>query len=72
MKRRHKNAPSDLPNEIIYADDIDFIGEKHADVTEIETLLKTHNLKVNVDKTEHTKVRKESEDWKKSKKVVHC
>ncbi|GFO44725.1 endonuclease-reverse transcriptase [Plakobranchus ocellatus] len=58
-----------IPAEIIYADDIDFIGKKDADVNSIEKTLKTHCLKVNVDKTEHTSVRKDSEDWKTTKKV---
>ena len=35
----------------------------------IEETLKVHKLKVNVDKTEHTSVRKHSEEWKTSKKV---
>ncbi|GFO06818.1 LINE-1 retrotransposable element orf2 protein [Plakobranchus ocellatus] len=51
-----------VPAEIIYADDIDFIGKKDADVNSIEKTLKTHCLKVNVDNTEHTSVRKDSED----------
>ncbi|GFN94758.1 very-long-chain enoyl-coa reductase [Plakobranchus ocellatus] len=51
-----------VPVEIIYADDIDFIGKKDADVNSIEKTLKTHCLKVNVNKTEHTSVRKDSED----------
>ncbi|GFO31669.1 hypothetical protein PoB_005817400 [Plakobranchus ocellatus] len=58
-----------VPAEIIYADDIDFIGKKDADVNSIEKTLKTHCLKVNVDKTEHTSVRKDSEDWKTTKKA---
>ncbi|GFO25074.1 hypothetical protein PoB_005157900 [Plakobranchus ocellatus] len=58
-----------VPAEIIYADDIDFIGKKDADVNNIEKTLKAHCLKVNVDKTEHAGVRKDSEDWKKKKKV---
>ena len=35
----------------------------------IEDTLKVHKLKVNVDKTEYTSVRKHSEEWKTSKKV---
>ena len=58
-----------LPNEIAYADDIDFIGNKPVNVKKIEEILKVHKLKVNVDKTEHTSVRKHSEEWKTSKKV---
>ena len=63
------NKQEPVPAEIIYADDIDFIGKKDADVKSIEKTLKTHCLKVNVDKTEHTSVRKDSEDWKTTKKV---
>ena len=58
-----------LPNEIAYADDIDFIGNKPVNVKKVEETLKVHKLKVNVDKTEHTSVRKHSEEWKTSKKV---
>ncbi|GFS14330.1 Gag pol polyprotein [Elysia marginata] len=58
-----------LRNEIVYADDIDFIGNQPVNVKEIEETLKVHKLKVNVDKTEHTSVRKHSEEWKTSKKV---
>ena len=58
-----------LPNEIAYADDIDFIGNQPVNVKKIEETLKVHKLKVNVDKTEHTSVRKHSEEWKTSKKV---
>ncbi|GFR77057.1 hypothetical protein ElyMa_002228700 [Elysia marginata] len=43
-----------MHSEIIYADDIDFIGTESISVGDIETSLKTHNLKVNVYKTEHT------------------
>lgn len=59
----------DIPTEIIYADDIDFIGENHADVGKIERILQNYNLKVNVDKTEFTTIRKDVDDWKTSKKV---
>ncbi|GFS01846.1 LOW QUALITY PROTEIN: hypothetical protein ElyMa_006432500 [Elysia marginata] len=57
-----------LPNKIVNADDIDFIGNQPVNV-KIEETLKVHKLKVNVDKTEHTSVRKHSEEWKTSKKV---
>ena len=58
-----------LPNEIVYDDDNDFIGNQPANVKKIEDTLKVHKLKVNVDKTEYTSVRKHSEEWKTSKKV---
>ena len=54
---------------VVYADDIDFIGNQPANVKKIEDTLKVHKLKVNVDKTEYTSVRKHSEEWKTSKKV---
>ncbi|GFS21666.1 very-long-chain enoyl-CoA reductase [Elysia marginata] len=60
-----------MPSEIIYADDIDFIGTESISVGDIENNLKTHYLKVNLDKTEHTCVRKDTEEWKISKKLVH-
>ena len=58
-----------LPNEIVYADDIDFIGNQPANVKKIEDTLKVHKLKVNVDKTVYSSVRKHSEEWNTSKKV---
>ena len=60
-----------LSNEIVYADDIDFIGNQPANVKKkIDDTLKVHKLKVNVDKGEYTSVRKHSEEWKTSKKVA--
>ncbi|GFR73098.1 hypothetical protein ElyMa_002130000 [Elysia marginata] len=70
-----KNARSNetpqqvLPNEIIYANDIDFVGTDPPNINDIETSLKNFRLKVNVDKTEHTELRKDKEDWKLTKKV---
>ncbi|GFS16593.1 endonuclease-reverse transcriptase [Elysia marginata] len=60
-----------LPNEIIYADDIDldFVGTDPPNINDIETSLKNFRLKVNVEKTEHTELRKDKEDWKLTKKV---
>ncbi|GFO26876.1 endonuclease-reverse transcriptase [Plakobranchus ocellatus] len=49
-----------VPTEIIYADNIDFIGKKDADVNSIEKTLKN---------TLPESVRKDSEDWKTTKKV---
>ncbi|GFR78761.1 very-long-chain enoyl-CoA reductase [Elysia marginata] len=57
-----------MPSEIIYADDIDFIGKERISVRDIEKNLKKHRLKVNLDKTKHTCVRKDTEEWKISKK----
>ena len=64
-----RSRPEDtMPNEIIYADDIDFIGKTHSDIDQIERVLHQHNLKVNVNKTELTSLRRDSEEWKTSKK----
>ena len=68
-RKTEENTKPTPPKEVIYADDIDFIGDSHLDLTEIENILQKHNLKVNVDKTEHTRVRRDTEDWKKTKKV---
>ncbi|GFR74767.1 endonuclease-reverse transcriptase [Elysia marginata] len=57
------------PKEIIYADDIDFVGTDPPNINDIETSLKNFRLKVNVDKTEHTELRKDKEDWKLTRKV---
>ncbi|GFR72335.1 hypothetical protein ElyMa_000376900 [Elysia marginata] len=75
LTRSKRNARSNetpqqvLPNEIIYADDIDFVGTDPPNINDIETSLKNFRLKVNVDKTEHTELRKDKEDWKLTKKV---
>ncbi|GFR99671.1 very-long-chain enoyl-CoA reductase [Elysia marginata] len=74
LEQALKNVRSTLDSpsnttEIVYADDIDFIGHQPVNVKKIEETLKVHKLKVNVDKTEHTSVRKHSEEWKTSKKV---
>ncbi|GFR69344.1 endonuclease-reverse transcriptase [Elysia marginata] len=67
---RSKETPKQvLPNEIIYADHIDFVGTDPPNINDIETSLKNFRLKVNVDKTEHTELRKDKEDWKLTKKV---
>ena len=59
-----------LPNEIVYAEDIDLIGNQPANVKKkIEDTFKVHKLNKNVDKAEYTSVRKHSEEWKTSKKV---
>ena len=59
------------PNEISYADDVDFIRSKEfVDTIIIEPIMKKCNLKLNVAKTENTKlIRDKEEDWTKSKKV---
>ncbi|GFR87329.1 retrovirus-related Pol polyprotein from type-2 retrotransposable element R2DM [Elysia marginata] len=51
-----------IPSEILYADDIDLIGTESISVRDIEKNPNTHNFKVNIDKTEHTCVRKNTEE----------
>ena len=64
-----------LPNEVAYADDVDFISmEQHRDVDEIQAKLKPYQLNVNTDKTEYTDLvrksdKKEEMIWRKTKKV---
>ena len=53
------SQPSNIPVEMIYADDTDFISEdKFIDQVinkEAKSMLQQHHLKVNDDKTEHTR-----------------
>ena len=68
---------SSIPVEMIYADDTDFISEdKFIDQVinkEAKSILQQHQLKVNDDKTEHTRIKrgksKEEESWRKVKKL---
>jgi hypothetical protein len=66
-----------LPNEIIYADDTDFISTSCQVIEEIEPtakiILGEHNLSMNTDKTERTTLKRESkkedETWRTTKKL---
>ena len=60
-----------LPPELIYADDIDFVAPDftNIDMTQVQDILIKFNLKVNTSKTEITTLTRNSEEWKKSKKV---
>ena len=59
----------EIPNEVAYADDVDFIGQNYADIIKIqEVLKKKYQLKVNTDKTEYTSISKSEEGWKEVKK----
>ena len=65
---------SNLPEEIAYADDVDFIGlNEHADIEEIQRILAEYNLQVNREKTEYTDIERKNnineEEWKNVKKV---
>ena len=69
-----KPATKRLPDEIAYADDVDFISIKdHVDIKEIQAILAQYNLQVNEEKTEYTNlVRKNNvieEEWRTTKKV---
>ena len=59
----------EIPNELAYADDVDFIGQEYADINSIQQTLERHNLKVNADKTEFTLISKKEDSWRKVKKV---
>ncbi|XP_033111247.1 uncharacterized protein LOC117112288 [Anneissia japonica] len=62
-----------IPNEISYADDVDFIRlNEKANVDLIGTHLISFNLKVNKDKTEYTVIKREElvkENWRLTKKL---
>ena len=72
---RQKLDKSMAPDEVAYADDVDFISRNvHQDVQLIQDTLSKYNLKVNADKTEYTTIRRETSDrnqetWRNSKKV---
>ena len=57
-----------LPNEITYADDVDFITRERIDVTQIQRVLKRYNFEVNVDKTGYTILDINENSWKNTKK----
>ena len=57
-----------LPTEIVYADNVDFIGLEFADIAEVQKTLK-YNLLVNADKTEQTTLSRSGKEYKNAKKV---
>ena len=59
----------EIPNEIAYADEVDFVGQEYVNINEIQETLHKYQLKVNKDKTEFTALSKNEEDWKNAKKV---
>ena len=70
--RRETKLDIIQPNEIIYAEDVDFISMvKHRDVDKIHEVLHRHHLKVNTNKTEYTTIKRGLDDWKKNKYVGH-
>ena len=52
----------EIPNEIAYAGDVDFIGQDYVNINEIQETLHKYQLKVNKDKTEFTALSKNEED----------
>ncbi|RUS81468.1 hypothetical protein EGW08_010766 [Elysia chlorotica] len=67
--RASASNAGEIPNEVAYADDVDFIGQSYADINKIQEVLKKYQLKVNTDKTEYTSLSKSEEGWKEVKKV---
>ena len=61
------NLEEEIPNEVAYADDVDFIGQNYAYIKNIQEVLKKYQLKVNTDKTEYTSISKSEEGWKEVK-----
>ena len=45
---------AEIPNQVAYADDVDFIGQNY--IKKIQEVLKKYQLKVNTDKTEYTSI----------------
>ena len=69
-----KKKETHLPTEVAYADDVDFVSTiKHKDIRQVQEILAKYNLLVNEEKTEYTKIKRESkkeeESWRKVKKV---
>ena len=72
--RQELEGETSIPNEMAYADDVDFISTKqHIEVDKVQRKLSEFNLEVNVDKTEYTvlkrKENRSDEDWRQTKKV---
>ena len=58
--RKAENAHQLIfPTETSHADDIDFVGNDQLNVRELDFILQNHSIKVNVDKTEYTQIRKD-------------
>ena len=69
MPRPTSDFEKTLPTEIVYADDVDFIGLEFADIDEVQKSLKKYNLLVNADKTEQTTLSRSGKEYKNAKKV---
>ena len=68
LPRPTTSFDEEIPNEVAYADDVDFIGQNYADIKKIQEVLKKYQLKVNTDKTEYISISKSEEGWKEVKK----
>ena len=69
MPRPTSDFEKTLPTEIVYADEINFIGLEFADIAEVQKTLKKYNLIVNADKTEQTTLSRSGKEYKNAKKV---
>ena len=68
LPRPTTSFEEEIPNEVAYADDVDFIGQNYADIKKIQEVLKKCQLKVNTDKTEYTSIKKKRRRVERSKK----
>ena len=59
----------EIPNEVVYVDNVDFIGQNYADMKKIQEVKKKKQPKVKTDETEYTSISKSNEGWKEVKKV---
>jgi len=66
LREIRQSTQSTLPDEVSYADDVDFISStSFKDVTEVEKHLSNYNLRVNTSKTEHTLIKNDEEEhWR--------
>ena len=55
--------------KIVYADDVDFIGLKFADIAEVQKTLNKYNLLLNADNTKQTTLSRSGKEYKNAKKV---
>ena len=69
MPRPTNDLERVLPNEIAYADDVDFVALSDINIQTVQKVLEKHNLIVNVDKTDFTTLIRNETSWKSTKKV---
>ena len=59
-----------IPREIAYADDVDFVGLAYIDMDTVQRTLHRYNLKVNIEKKQKkTSLSKNEDAWRSTKKV---